>query len=135
MTGCLSGGAWALALCLAAAPAAAHPQQPVLVREIVRLQGYLAPPRGQEVPHQMLLAVHGERYRLHVTEFQVLRSAGPGAPQDDAPPAELRLEGDRRLLAGLASISAQRVTLFGERRPGAAEIFLLALDICPPLEK
>lgn len=135
MKGCRSGGALALALCLAAAPAATHPQQPVPVREIVRLQGYLAPPHGQEAPHQMFLVVHGERYRLHVTEFHVLRSAGPGAPENDAPPAELRLEGDRRLLAGLASISAQRVTLLGERRPGAAEMFLLALDICPPLEK
>src|SRR5690606_5913804 len=62
---------WALscALLFAAAPADGHPQTPKVVREIVRLQGYVGtPPDGTKVEREVVLLVHGNRYAFHATE-------------------------------------------------------------------
>jgi hypothetical protein len=112
--------------------ASAHPQTPRVLREIVRLQGYLGdPPPGVASSGEMTLVVFSERHRLRVTDWQVFGTSDV-APSEECP-SELRLQGDRAQLAGIASLAGRRITLLGERRPGSGEVFLLALDVCPPV--
>ena len=111
--------------------ASAHPQAPLVVREIVRLQGYLgAVPPGLAVQREVTLLALGERHVMKVTDAQVFGTTEAAAPK--AEPSEIRLQGDRARLAELAHVGSARVTILGERRPGSSELFLLALDQCPP---
>ena len=73
-----------------------------------------------------------EHYLVRVTAWQVFSVTEDVAAA--GPPAELRLHGDREELAKLAAMSNRRVTILGERRPSSTEVFLLALDACPPLD-
>lgn len=117
-----------------ARPASAHELAPRVVREIVRLQGYVGDlPDGVEPRGELSLQVFAERYDVRVTDWQVF-GVTENAPAG-SPPSELRLQGDRAQLGLLASVADRRITLLGERRPGSSEIFLLALDVCPPLPR
>jgi hypothetical protein len=112
-------------------PAAAHPEASRVIREIVRIQGHLgATPAGVPVQRDVTLLVLADRYEMKVTDFQVFGTTE--APVGAVEPSEIRVQGDRAKLAELAQVSGQRVTILGERRPGSSEIFLLALDLCPP---
>jgi len=113
--------------------ASAHNQAPLVVREIVRLQGYLGDlPSGLAARGETTLQVLAERYRVRVTDWQVFSTTENVAVE--SPPPELRLQGNREDLAKLAAMSNRRITVLAERRPGSTEIFLLALDVCPPLQ-
>ena len=113
--------------------ASAHNQAPLVVREIVRLQGYLGDlPSGLAARGETTLQVLAERYRVRVTDWQVFSTTENAAVE--SPPPELRLQGSREDLAKLAAMSNRRITVLAERRPGSTEIFLLALDVCPPLQ-
>jgi hypothetical protein len=117
---------------VAAGVASAHPQTPRIVREMVRLQGTLGEaPSGAPGSREMVLLVFGEHRRLQVTDWRVFATTGED-PRGD-PPSEVRLQGDRSELGRLAASSGRRITVLGERRPGSNEIFVLALDVCPPL--
>ena len=114
-------------------PAAAHPEASRVIREIVRLQGYFgAAPAGVPLQREVSLLVLADRYALKVTDFQVFGTTE--APVGAVEPNELRVQGDRAKLAEFSKVSGQRVTILGERRPGSSEIFLLSLDLCPPVE-
>jgi hypothetical protein len=119
---------------LAFAPAArAHEPQRLTSREIVRLAGTFGDPAaGAKVVRDVVVAVQGRERTLHATDWQVFAVV---ADQNDAvPPAPDRvtLQGTREDLARIAAARPeQRVAILAERRPGMAELFLLAVDLCP----
>lgn len=120
-------------LAVVVGPAAAHPEASRVIREIVRLQGtFGAAPASIPVQREVTLLVLADRYPMKVTDWQIFGTAE--APLGATEPNELRIQGDRVKLAEFAEIKGeQRVTILGERRPGSSELFLLALDLCPPL--
>ena len=124
----------ASALVLAhAAAALAHEPTPAATRELVRLQGYRSSaPSGVRIAREVTLVVFGEEHRFHATEWQRFAFAGAGAGET-AEPGRLALQGDRATLAKFANArSDQRLTILAERRPGGADLFVVALDLCPP---
>lgn len=115
-----------------AAPAAAHDVERTVNREIVRLQGHRSTDSAAAGGREIVLVVFGEDVRLRLNEWQVFAFATAPEAARSAAPARITLEGDRATLARVAeSRPEQRLTFLAERRPGAAEIFLLALDVCP----
>jgi hypothetical protein len=122
----------AVLLAGAAAPAAAHDVERTVNREIVRLQGH---PSSDDAPadgSEIVLVVFGEEIRFRVGDWQVFAFTTAPEPPRAGAPARLTLEGDRATLARVAEARReQRLTLLAERRPGAAEVFVLALDVCP----
>jgi hypothetical protein len=57
-----------------------------------------------------------------------LSSAEPGKPADS-----YTLQGPRPLLARFAGARPdQLVTILAEHRPGGSDLFVLAIDLCPP---
>jgi hypothetical protein len=128
-----------LAICLAAFaalpwPATAHEVRPVLKREIVRIQGFRGSPPGQTPgARQVTMLAAGTESRFAITEWQTFGV-------EDTPHAPTPVEHDRYALQAAPNVlsrftaarPAQRVTIFAERRPGGSDLFILALDLCPP---
>lgn len=111
----------------------AHEPQRLTSREIVRLAGTFGdPPAGAKAVRDVVVGVQGRERTLHATDWQVFAVV---ADQNDAvPPAPDRvtLQGTREDLARIAAARPeQRVAILAERRPGMAELFLLAVDLCP----
>jgi hypothetical protein len=132
-------GAVAVAGILAALPgaraASAHEQErKPRMREIVRAQGYLGePPPGSSALRTVELAVLGETRRLHATEWRRYAAEEEKEPAETEAPARITVQGSRADLQRLKKATpAQRVTLLGERRAGSTDLFLLAVDLCPP---
>jgi len=123
----------ALAAALVAVPAAAHDLAPQPVRELVRVQGYKAPaPQGVQVQREIVFAVLGQQVRFAANEWRAFAFFDPTQPTP-AEPAQVALQGDRALLHQItAAHPNQRVTILAERRPGSADAFVLAVDLCPP---
>lgn len=113
--------------------AAAHPVTPKALRELVRIQGHRldgstpAPAGARDVTFTAL----GQQVRFRATEWRIFHVAEPPAtPLPER--SELTLQGDRSaLLAITRARPDQRVTILAERRPGAGDLFLLAVDRCP----
>jgi hypothetical protein len=133
----MSRPGWIVALVLATAwPAVMEAHQPArtATREIVRIQGRRgAAPAGTAVVREVSLSALGQEHRFFATDWQRFGFSDEAA----APPAEERarlvLQGKREQLARFAAARPeQTVTILAERRPGSADLFLLALDLCPP---
>ena len=114
--------------------ASAHDEAPSRrTRELVRIQGHLGEaPAGIPVARRIELLVLGQERPFFATQWQQF---GLGTDPSAAPDAGTRiaLQGDRGSLARLGQVRpSQQVTVLAERRQGASDLFLLALDICPP---
>ena len=99
-----------------------------MVREIVWLKGRRA---GAEAP--LVLVALGADHHFAVAELKRF-SVGDAAAAEtgDLERARLALQGPRELLARFAGARRdQTVTILAERRPGRADLFVLALDLCP----
>ena len=131
------------ALVVVATALAALPGQPVATaheaprpraREIVHAQGYLGqPPAGVATLRTLELAVLGETHRLQVTEWRRFGTEENQEPARGEEPARIIVQGMRTDLQRLRKARPeQRVTLLAERRTGSTDLFLLALDLCPP---
>jgi hypothetical protein len=123
----------AAAVLLVPATAPAHSPSANAARELLRVQGTrAAAPRGAAVVREVVFVVLGTEHRFHATDWRRF-SLGD---VDGAPPAErdrLTLQGKRETLVRFASAAPEQVvTLLAERRPGGADLFVLALDLCPP---
>ncbi len=127
-------------LCLAVsaavpwAPARAHEVRPSLNREIVRIQGFHGAPPGQTPgAREVTILAAGTESKFTITEWQTFGMEEP-------PHAPTPVERDRYVLQAAPNIlsrltaarATQRVTIIAERRPGASDLFILALDLCPP---
>jgi len=115
--------------------AAAHgPAAAAVTRQIVRLQGSLDARSDVQPVRELIVVVRGEAKLFYATDWQVyavdLSQAAAAQPKE---PDRVALQGDPKLLERFATArSGQTITILAERRPGAADLFLLALDRCPP---
>lgn len=122
------------AVLLACPPLAqAHNPEPKLDREIVRLQGYRSPrPEGITVVAEMDLDVFGTEHHFYVIDWRQFGFTADARGGQPIPPRVL-LQGDRATLALVGDAHpGQRVTILAEHRPGSADVFVLAVDLCPP---
>ncbi len=113
--------------------AAHEPERPKL-REIVRAQGYLGSPlAGASALRTVELAILGETHQLHATQWHLYRFEQTQAAVQGDEPARVIVQGTRADLQRLRRARAeQRVTLLAERRTGSTDLYLLAVDLCPP---
>ena len=102
-------------------------------REIVRLQGYREKlPSGVKAQREVVLSIFGEEHKFYLTDWRRFRLT------DEKPPEEtdrmrFDLQAKRAVLAKIAGARPdQLVTILGERRTTGSDIFILALDLCPP---
>ena len=114
---------------LAAGPALAHQPERAVVRELVWLKGRRG---GAEAP--LVLVALGADHHFAVAELKRFPvGEDVTAPQGGFERERLSLQGPRELLARFAGARAdQTVTILAERRPGRADLFVIALDLCPP---
>jgi hypothetical protein len=125
-----------LAILLAtAAVSYGHPVPRQATRELIRIQGYRTTDSPAAMKRRLTLVALGSEHSFAATDWQVFGFAE--APPATEPPGtdnpRFALQGDREDLARFASArSEQRVTLLAEHRPGSADLFILALDLCPP---
>ncbi|MDG2304207.1 MAG: hypothetical protein P8R42_06040 [Candidatus Binatia bacterium] len=111
---------------------AAHEVQRTAVRELVRLQGYVRPAKDAEAKDVIELSVNGRALPFVVGDRQVFITVGAASRPATKEPTRVVVQGMRELLSRiLHATPEQRVTLLGERRPGSAELFLAAVDLCP----
>ncbi len=121
-------GAIAAVLLLPRAGATHEPPRPA-VRELVRLQGHRR--TGGDAPAgRVELTALGSPHPFAATARDVYGLA----PETAGKPAErYTLQGPRPLLARFtAARPEQTVTILAEHRPGSTDLFVLALDLCPP---
>src|SRR5512139_1213490 len=123
--------ALAAVVLLAAAAAPAHDVVSHAVRELVRIQGR---PGTAAVPaggRQVTFVVLGQRLPFAASEWRVFAFADDTTEKKPEAP-EPQLVGDRGLLRRVSTARPdQRVTILAERRPGSADLFVLAVDRCP----
>src|SRR5262245_60940636 len=120
-----------LALGLALAPGwgLAHQPMPAADREIVRLQGHRRAD-GDAPAGRLQLSAQGAVHPFAATARDVygLSSAEPGKLADS-----YTLQGPRPLLARFAGARPdQLITILAEHRPAGSDLFVLAIDLCPP---
>jgi hypothetical protein len=114
---------------LAAALAAAHEPERTVARELVWLKGRRVP---GDAP--LTLAALGAGHGFAPSEVRRYPVGEPsaGGPRDRLEEPRLALQGPRELLARFAAARPdQTVTILAERRPRSADLFVLALDLCP----
>ena len=115
---------------LAAAVAVAHEPPKTVTRELVRLQGFRRAD-GDAPAGQMTLRAQGTDQPFAATERRVF---GLTADGDAAPKTADRyvLQGPRALIARFSGARPeQTVSILAEHHPGSADLFVLALDLCP----
>jgi hypothetical protein len=121
-----------LAAALAGVPlAGAHEPPKVAVRELVRLQGFRRAD-GDAPGGRMTLRAQGTDQPFAATDRRAfaLTAEGEAAPKVGD---RYTLQGPRELIARFAGARPdQTITVLAEHRPGGADLFLLALDLCPP---
>lgn len=102
-------------------------------REFVRLQGYRTEaPSGLQLQREVVLSILGEEHEFYLTDWRRFRLAGD-EPPEETERARFDLQAKRAVLLKVASARPdQRVTILGERRETGSDIFVLALDLCPP---
>ena len=108
-------------------------------REIVRIQGVRgAMPRGVtagQTPgaRQVTMLAAGTESRFTITEWQTFGVQEPPHAPTPAEHDRYVLEAAPNVLSRFtAARPTQRVTILAERRPGGSDLFILALDLCPP---
>jgi hypothetical protein len=114
---------------LAAGAAVAHPPPRTTTRELLRLQGQRRAD-GEAPAGRLEIAALGETHPFAATAVEVygMTDAEPGKPT-----TQYVLQGPRPLLGRFTGARPdQTVTILAERRPGSPELFVLALDLCPP---
>lgn len=110
--------------------AAAHPQDPVQKRELVRLQGTLRPDAEAPAGKLTLLAL-GVGHPFAATDRRVFTLNN--ADEAGALAEQYALQGPRNLLARFAAARPdQTITILAEHHPGSKDLFLLTVDLCPP---
>jgi hypothetical protein len=125
----------AVCLMLPQGAASAHEVHRSVNRELVRIQGFrAAAPGSTPAARTLTLLAAGTEHPFTVTEWQVfgVEEQPRGGP---AP-----VERERYTLQAAPDVihrfamarSSQRVTILAERRPGGSDLFILALDLCPP---
>ena len=99
-----------------------------MVRELVWLKGRHA---GAEAP--LVLVALGTEHHFAVAQLKRFPVGEAAAtPETEFERERLVLQGPRELLARFAGARAdQTVTILAERRPGATDLFVIALDLCP----
>lgn len=98
------------------------------------MQGHLQAEGSETAPDvdAVEISVNGKALTFHVSDRQVFIAVGASGLPERPEPKEIVVRGQRELLARVAQARPeQRVTLLGERRPGSAELFLAAVDLCP----
>ena len=119
----------AVAATLASA-ALAHPPSQVAVRELIRVQGHRGSsdvPAGAQL---IVLTALGTDHPFVASEF---RTFGFGEDTAAPAPSRLVLQARRDVLTRFAAARPdQTVTILAEHRPGSTDVFILALDLCPP---
>jgi hypothetical protein len=116
---------------LTASAAAAHDVASHAVRELVRIQGRPGNAVVGTGGRQVTFVVLGQRFAFAASEWRVFAFADDETARRPEP-AEPQLVGDRSLLRRISTARPdQRVTILAERRPGAADLFVLAVDRCP----
>ncbi len=122
----------AVAMALGAALADAHPPPKTVLREIVRLQGTRRAD-GDAPAGPMTLRAQGTEHPFAASfrqAYGLIENENEGAPKVAD---RYTLQGPRELLNQFASARPnQTVTILAEHRPGSTDLFLLALDLCPP---
>ena len=129
--------AFVSALTLTSATIVLAQQQPIRkAREFVRVQGY----RGEQPTKVPVLwtaevTVLGQKHQFYTTEwrqFGLEEDSAKNAPSNEGT-RRLTLEGDRTTLRRYCEARPEQlVTILAERRPGSGDLFVLALDLCPP---
>lgn len=120
------------AVIVAGLPAAAHDVPRTAVRELVRLQGYVAEAGAASSGDTVELSVLGKSRTFRIHDRQVFIAVGAAGRPTEKEAQRIVVQGARELLAKIAGAGPdQRVTLLGERRPGSPEIFVAAVDLCP----
>lgn len=110
-----------------AGAALAHPIEKSGEREIVRLQGNPGEPTGAQ--RRLSVMALGKEHVFAASELRVFGLAAEPAVDSGT---TYQLQGSREDLFRFASARpSQRVTLLAERRRGSAELFVLAVDLCP----
>lgn len=118
-----------LALLLVVPGAGAHPPQRTANRELVRLQGHRRADGDAPAGRLEIAALGG----THPFAAGALDVYGMTDAEPAKPPTHYVLQGPRPLLARFAGARPeQTVTILAERRAGSADLFVLALDLCPP---
>jgi hypothetical protein len=117
-------------------PATVHAHEPsrMRTREIVRLAGWFGPPPpGASVAREVAVSAQGKARTLHATDWQVYALVAEQKEQVAPAPESVVLQGARADIAAVAGARPdQRVSILAERRPGTGELFLLAVELCPP---
>jgi hypothetical protein len=121
----------ALAAALLAVPCAvAHEPPKVVVRELVRLQGFRRAD-GDAPAGRMTLRAQGVDQPFAATDRRAFTLAAEGSEPPQVAD-RYTLQGPRPLLARFGDARPdQAVTILAERRPGATDLFVLTIDLCP----
>lgn len=118
-----------------AAAAYGHPVARQATRELIRIQGYRTAESPIGTQRRLQLVALGVEQPFAATDWQVYGFSDAVPAAEPTAPASQRfaLQGSREDLARFAAARPeQRVTLLTEHRPGSADLFILALDLCPP---
>ncbi|MCW5890786.1 MAG: hypothetical protein KIT14_09560 [bacterium] len=102
-------------------------------REIVRLQGHRSAGAAADAGGATALVVSalGTDHPFAVSDLRTFGFAEQ--TNDDTVGQKVVLQGSRELLSRFANARPeQTVTILAERRSGSSDLFLLALDLCPP---
>jgi hypothetical protein len=121
------------AVALGAGGGYAHEPQRLTAREIVRLAGTFGElATGTKPVRDVAVTVQGRERTLHASDWQVYALVVDRNAPVSPPPARVTLQGTRADLGRIADARPeQRIAVLAERRPGNAELFLLAVDLCP----
>ncbi len=117
------------ALLLGSRTGLAHQLPPAADRDFVRLQGYRRAD-GDAPAGRVELMAQGAAQPFAATAHDVygLSAEAAGKPGD-----RYTLQGPRPLIARFTAARAdQLITILAEHRPGSTDLFVLALDLCPP---
>jgi hypothetical protein len=84
-----------------------------------------------EAATEVVFIVLGQQVRFAASEWRTFAFFESGQPTP-AQPTQVALQGERPLLHSITAARAdQRITIMAERRPGSADVFVLAVDLCP----
>jgi len=130
----LSCAGFALAGLVAASAGLAHPPTAAAPRELVRLQGHLGTSAPDEkIVREVVLGALGKDKRFFASEWRRFALSDQPAIKLEQERPRFDVRGSRADLARLAAARPdQLVTILAEQRPGSADLFLIALDLCPP---
>lgn len=121
---------------LFASSAEAHQPATKATRELIRIQGHRSQGAPTGMKRSLMLSTFGREQAFAATDWQVFGfSDAPAAPAPDpgAKPQRFILQGSREILNRFANARPeQTITILAEHRPGAMDLFVLTVDLCPP---